>query len=250
MALIHQRYDPALGAAGVDLLERLQVFNVFTSWWFSAGLIVLLISIVVCTLDRTPRLWRQVDRHPRRAAGAVLRPAAARPGGGRRAGRRRRCARRPAPAPVPRSRGDGRRRPLPLRRPPPVHEDGDAAHAPGAHPVPRRGRGHEPPRVRGAARGRGGRDVDGPADRHAGPARRQEPRVPGPTRSRRLLRRLHDRPCGLPGRRRDRPQDDPRQRPAARSPGSRSTRTASGRRPCIDIRDAQRRRCCTTARSR
>ena len=60
MALIHQRYDPALGSAVVDLLERLQVFRVFTSWWFSAGLIVLFISIIVCTLDRTPRLWRQV----------------------------------------------------------------------------------------------------------------------------------------------------------------------------------------------
>lgn len=60
MAIIHRRYDPALGANTVDLMERLQVFNVFSSWWFSAGLIVLLASIVVCTLDRTPRLWRQV----------------------------------------------------------------------------------------------------------------------------------------------------------------------------------------------
>jgi cytochrome c biogenesis protein len=60
MALIHARYDQALGTSVVDLLERLQVFNVFSSWWFSAGLIVLLVSIVVCTLNRTPRLWRQV----------------------------------------------------------------------------------------------------------------------------------------------------------------------------------------------
>jgi len=58
MALIHLRYDPALGSGVVDLMERLQVFNVFSSWWFSASLVVLLISIVVCTLDRTPRLWR------------------------------------------------------------------------------------------------------------------------------------------------------------------------------------------------
>ena len=59
MALIHDRYDPAFGAAIVDLLERLQVFRVFTSAWFSGALVVLLISIVVCTLDRTPRMWRQ-----------------------------------------------------------------------------------------------------------------------------------------------------------------------------------------------
>ncbi len=59
MALMHQRYDPALGASAVDFMERLQVFNVFSSWWFSLSLVVLMISIVVCTLDRTPRLWRQ-----------------------------------------------------------------------------------------------------------------------------------------------------------------------------------------------
>ena len=43
----------------VGLLERAQVFQVFSSWWFSAALVLLTISIVCCTLDRTPRLWRQ-----------------------------------------------------------------------------------------------------------------------------------------------------------------------------------------------
>jgi cytochrome c biogenesis protein ResB len=59
MDLIHQRYDPLIGAAAVEFLERLQVFNVFSSAWFSASLVLLLISIVACTLNRTPRLWRQ-----------------------------------------------------------------------------------------------------------------------------------------------------------------------------------------------
>jgi cytochrome c biogenesis protein len=59
MAEIHARYDPAFGAGVVDLLERLQVFQVFRSTWFSAGLLVLAFSIVICTLDRAPRLWRQ-----------------------------------------------------------------------------------------------------------------------------------------------------------------------------------------------
>ncbi|HEV8490245.1 MAG TPA: cytochrome c biogenesis protein ResB [Candidatus Limnocylindrales bacterium] len=59
MAEIHARYDPVFGAGLVDLLERLQVFQVFKSTWFSAGLLVLIFSIVICTLDRTPRLWRQ-----------------------------------------------------------------------------------------------------------------------------------------------------------------------------------------------
>ncbi len=59
MDLIHQRYDPLMGAGLVGLLERAEVFKVFSSWWFSAALIVLTISIVCCTLNRTPRLWRQ-----------------------------------------------------------------------------------------------------------------------------------------------------------------------------------------------
>lgn len=57
---IHARYDPVLGAGVVDVLERLSAFGIFRSVWFSAGLTVLVISIVVCTLDRTPRLWRGV----------------------------------------------------------------------------------------------------------------------------------------------------------------------------------------------
>ena len=83
------------------------------------GLVVLLVSIVVCTLDRTPRLWRQSARHPRRPARPVLRPAAARPGARWRrsaAGAVRDVLRRHrfrAP------RGRDRRRPLRLRRPPP-----------------------------------------------------------------------------------------------------------------------------------
>ncbi len=36
MTEIHARYDPVLGAGMVGLLERAQVFQVFSSWWFSA----------------------------------------------------------------------------------------------------------------------------------------------------------------------------------------------------------------------
>ncbi len=60
MDAIHARYDPVFGAAVVDVLERLSVFAMFRSVWFSAGLTILVISIVVCTLDRTPKLWRGV----------------------------------------------------------------------------------------------------------------------------------------------------------------------------------------------
>jgi cytochrome c biogenesis protein len=59
MADIHARYDPVFGAGIVDAMERLELFHVFSSTWFTLGLIVLVISIIVCTLNRTPRLWRQ-----------------------------------------------------------------------------------------------------------------------------------------------------------------------------------------------
>jgi cytochrome c biogenesis protein len=59
MAVMHDRYDPSLGVGVVDLLERLQLFHVFRSTWFSAGLAILVISITACTIDRLPRLWRQ-----------------------------------------------------------------------------------------------------------------------------------------------------------------------------------------------
>lgn len=61
MDAIHARYDPVLGVAVVDVLERLSVFHIFKSIWFSAGLTILVVSIVVCTLDRTPKLWRGVS---------------------------------------------------------------------------------------------------------------------------------------------------------------------------------------------
>jgi cytochrome c biogenesis protein len=52
-------YEPVLGVGTVDLLERLQLFRVFNSTPFSIALLVLVISILICTLDRTPRLWQQ-----------------------------------------------------------------------------------------------------------------------------------------------------------------------------------------------
>src|SRR5262245_33701752 len=59
MGKLHDLYDASLGTSVVDALERLQLFHVFSSTWFSIGLVVLILSIVACTIDRTPRLWRQ-----------------------------------------------------------------------------------------------------------------------------------------------------------------------------------------------
>ncbi len=61
MDRLHAIYDPVLGTGVVDALDRLQLFHVFSSTWFSVGLVVLMLSIVACTIDRTPRLWRQSE---------------------------------------------------------------------------------------------------------------------------------------------------------------------------------------------
>jgi cytochrome c biogenesis protein len=58
---IHIRYDPVLGPGLVNVLERLGAFGVFKSGIFGMGLVVLVASIVICTLDRTPKLWRDVS---------------------------------------------------------------------------------------------------------------------------------------------------------------------------------------------
>jgi cytochrome c biogenesis protein len=58
---IRARYDPVIGSAAVGVLERLGAFAIFKSAIFGMALVVLVVSIVVCTLDRTPRLWRDVS---------------------------------------------------------------------------------------------------------------------------------------------------------------------------------------------
>ncbi len=66
MADLHRRYDPVailgvgIGPTMVDIFEGLGFFRIFTAPWFTALLTLLILSIVVCTLDRTPRLWRGV----------------------------------------------------------------------------------------------------------------------------------------------------------------------------------------------
>jgi cytochrome c biogenesis protein len=59
MDRLHGIYDGTLGTGLVNALEQLQLFRVFSSVWFSIGLVVLILSIVACTIDRLPRLWRQ-----------------------------------------------------------------------------------------------------------------------------------------------------------------------------------------------
>jgi cytochrome c biogenesis protein len=49
-----------VGPGMVDVFERLGFFRIFSAPWFVFLLTLLVVSIVVCTIDRTPRLWRSV----------------------------------------------------------------------------------------------------------------------------------------------------------------------------------------------
>jgi cytochrome c biogenesis protein len=61
MEEIHIRYDPVIGAGAVNILERLGAFMVFKSAIFATAIVLLATSIVICTIDRIPRLWRDVS---------------------------------------------------------------------------------------------------------------------------------------------------------------------------------------------
>ena len=75
LADLHARYDPLtilglhVGPAMVDAFLSLGFFDIFSAGWFTMVLSLLAVSIVVCTLDRTPRLWRGVHEvHPTQPA--------------------------------------------------------------------------------------------------------------------------------------------------------------------------------------
>ncbi|MFM9128271.1 MAG: cytochrome c biogenesis protein ResB [Candidatus Limnocylindrus sp.] len=55
MAKLRAEYEPTLGPL-FNVFERLGLFRVFTSPWFTALLVLLTVSIIVCTWDRLPKI--------------------------------------------------------------------------------------------------------------------------------------------------------------------------------------------------
>ncbi len=52
--------DLPAGSLLVDAFDAVGFFSVFSTPWFLLLMTVLVLSIICCTLDRTPRLWRSV----------------------------------------------------------------------------------------------------------------------------------------------------------------------------------------------
>jgi cytochrome c biogenesis protein len=67
LAAVHAAWDGLapfglpLGSALVGIFDVLGLFTVFSSPWFLLLLAILTVTIVCCTLDRTPRLWRSAQ---------------------------------------------------------------------------------------------------------------------------------------------------------------------------------------------
>jgi len=66
VADMHRRWDAMsivgvpIGSSLVDVFNGLGFFRIFSAPWFVLMLSILVISIVCCTLERTPKLWRGV----------------------------------------------------------------------------------------------------------------------------------------------------------------------------------------------
>jgi cytochrome c biogenesis protein len=67
--LIAQNATPSeyIQRFGIGLYEVLNFFNLFDmyhSWWFSMILLLLVINLVTCSLNRFPGVWRQISHQP------------------------------------------------------------------------------------------------------------------------------------------------------------------------------------------
>jgi len=76
MGQLRALYEPTLGPL-VDIFERLGFFRIFTAPWFTAMLILLTVSITVCTLDRLPKIRAVTARSRVEQPGSFFDPSLA-----------------------------------------------------------------------------------------------------------------------------------------------------------------------------
>jgi cytochrome c biogenesis protein len=55
-----QRYGLGL----YEVLNFFSLFNMYHSWWFSAILLLLVVNLIACSIDRLPGVWSQISRKP------------------------------------------------------------------------------------------------------------------------------------------------------------------------------------------
>ncbi len=67
-----EEYIQRYGLALYNILDFFILFDMYHSWWFSAILLLLVINLIACSLQRLPVVWRQVFRE---STGKPLEPS-------------------------------------------------------------------------------------------------------------------------------------------------------------------------------
>jgi cytochrome c biogenesis protein len=57
-----EEYIRRYGAPLYEILEFFNLFDMYHSWWFSAILLILVLNLIACSLERFPRVWSQISR--------------------------------------------------------------------------------------------------------------------------------------------------------------------------------------------
>jgi cytochrome c biogenesis protein len=60
-----QEYVQRYGSSLYEVLDFFRLFDMYHSWWFQLILVMLVINLVACSLQRFPGTWKQVVRAPR-----------------------------------------------------------------------------------------------------------------------------------------------------------------------------------------
>ncbi len=55
-------YIERYGTALYEVLDFFSLFDMYHSWWFSTILLLLVVNLVTCSLNRLPGIWRQISR--------------------------------------------------------------------------------------------------------------------------------------------------------------------------------------------
>jgi cytochrome c biogenesis protein len=57
-----EEYIRRYGAPLYEILDFFNLFDMYHSWWFSAILLILVLNLIACSLERFPRVWNQISR--------------------------------------------------------------------------------------------------------------------------------------------------------------------------------------------
>jgi cytochrome c biogenesis protein len=60
LAILTKLFGKSLAPGLYDVLSKLGFINMYHSWWFTALLVLFSVNLIICSLDRLPRIWKLV----------------------------------------------------------------------------------------------------------------------------------------------------------------------------------------------